>query len=58
MCIYAIYTQGCSIILPVKLIILPLGPTQQMPRLRHANTMPTHLNPHYKGAAAEGGGPL
>ena len=50
--------QGCSRTLPVNLIILALGPTQQMPRLRHANTMPTHLNPHHKGAAAEGSGPL
>ena len=29
-----------------------------LPRLRHANTMPTHENAHHKGAAAFGGGPL
>ena len=29
-----------------------------LPRLRRANTMPTHLSPHHMGAAAEGGGRL
>ena len=29
-----------------------------LPRLRHANTVPTHENAHCKGAAAFGGGPL
>ena len=50
------HTPSCSIILPVRLIILPLGPTQQKSRLRHANTMPPHQNAHYKEAAAFGGG--
>ena len=58
-CCFAVRpTPSCSIILPVRLIILPLGATQQKSRLRHANTMPPHQNEHYKGAAAFGGGPF
>ena len=51
-------TPSCSITLPVRLVILPFGPTQQKARLRHAKTMPPHQNAHYKGAAAFGGGPF